>query len=344
MLRTIHFPSGTTHYYSGSAPVHLREITQNRKVVFITDENLYRHYRSFFEQQKLVVIPAGEEYKNWETAKKIVDELIAQEVDRTYLVIGVGGGMITDLTGFVSAIYMRGLDTAFFPTSLLSMVDAAVGGKNGVNIGLFKNLAGTIRQPEFIFYDARFLQTLSDAEWSNGFAEIIKYGCIFDKSILEELASHDISFYRNNSQSLELLIDKCVSLKNKTVLEDEHEKNIRKLLNFGHTTGHAIENQYRLAHGHAVAIGMMIACKLSQETMRLPETATETVRTLLINYGLPASFHYQTKDVMQLLKADKKRSEAMIDFIVLTTLGKAQIRKTSFEEIEAVLSRFSENA
>lgn len=344
MLHTIHFPSGITHYHSGNALTHLEEVVQNRNIVFITDENLYHHYRSFFEQQKLVVIPAGEVYKNWEIVKRIVDELIEQEVDRTYLVIGVGGGVLTDITGFVAAIYMRGLDVAFFPTSLLAMVDAAVGGKNGVNIDLFKNLAGTIRQPGFLFYDTAFLRTLPDAEWSNGFAEIIKYGCIFDRSILDELAGQDIAFYKNNTDALQLLIEKCVSLKNKTVLEDEHEKNVRKLLNFGHTVGHAIENQYGLAHGSAVAIGMMIACKLSEATTGFPEVATETVRTLLINYRLPVSFPYHTKDVMQLLKADKKRLDATIGFIVLTALGKAEIRKTSFEEIEAILSQFLVNA
>lgn len=341
MPHTVHFPSGATDYHFHQRIKNLEEIIKGRKVVTITDKNLFGLYSSFFENYKTIIIPTGEKNKTWETAKHIAEELIRHEVDKTHLLIGVGGGVVTDIAGFVAANYMRGISTAFIPTSLLAMVDAAIGGKNGVNIGVYKNMMGTVRQPKFIFYDVDFLQTLPEEEWCNGFAEIIKYGCIFDRMILDELAKNDIDFYKTDKAFLQSLIEKCVSLKNKTVLEDEHEKNIRKLLNFGHTVGHAIENTYQLAHGKAIAIGMMVACKLSEKQSRLKTNETSFLKNILQRYHLPTSFQPDIQAVMHTLKMDKKRANHTIDFVVLEKLGKASVRKTTFTEIEEILVSFS---
>ena len=167
------------------------------------------------------------------------------------------------------------------------MTHAAIGGKNGVNMEFHKNILGTIQQPKFILYDGAFLKTLPDEEWSNGFAEIIKYACLFDDDLYRELHQHTIDFYKQNDQALEQLIAKCADWKNKTVLADEKEQNSRKLLNFGHTAGHAIETLYNLPHGHAVALGMIVACIVSEKVCGLDKKAKESLIELLLQYNLP---------------------------------------------------------
>lgn len=337
MHQTISFSSGTVDYYFNEPFESIEAIAKGKPVIIITDKNLFRHYQHKLERYKTIVIPAGESNKSWEMAKQVTEGLVSYEADKTHLIVGVGGGMITDITGFVAAVYMRGVDAGFVPTSLLAMADASIGGKNGVNLGAYKNMMGTIRQPRFILFDPRFLQTLPDDEWSNGFAEIIKYGCLFDKELLNELNLHDLGFYKSNQEALQQLIERSVVFKNKTVQEDEHERGMRKLLNFGHTIGHAIENNYGMAHGKAVAIGMMTACKLSEQYTGLKSEETAFLKTILEQYRLPSSLKFDAQKIMQTLRMDKKRQAEEVDFIMLETLGKSVIRKTSFSEIEEVL-------
>lgn len=337
MYYTVPFSSGTTDYHFNESFENIDAVAEGKPVVIITDKNLFRHYQSKLKRYKTIVIPAGESNKSWEMAKQITEGLLNYEVDKTYLIVGVGGGMVTDISGFVAAAYMRGLDFGFAPASLLAMVDASIGGKNGVNMGAYKNMMGTIRQPKFILFDTRLLQTLPDEEWSNGFAEVIKYGCIFDKELLNELSLHNLDFYKNNKEALQQLIERSAAFKNKTVQEDEHEKGIRKLLNFGHTIGHAIENNYGVAHGKAVAVGMVLACKLSEKYVGLKSEETTFLKTVLEQYHLPSSLKFDVPKVMQTLRMDKKRQVEGVDFIMLETLGKATIRKTLFSEIEGAL-------
>jgi 3-dehydroquinate synthase len=333
------FPTGeTTDFYFNQHWSDLDLLLKNKNVIFITDENIFKNYPSFFHQKNTLVLPAGETSKSMETVVNITKDLIAFEADKTSFLVGVGGGVISDITGFVAAVYMRGIAVGFVPTSLLGMVDAAIGGKNGVNFQTYKNSIGTIRQPDFIFYDYQFLATLPDEEWSNGFAEIIKYGCILDKNILDDLSQHSIAFFKQQPQALQRIITQCALLKIKIVQEDTLEKDKRKLLNFGHTVGHAIENTYQLSHGKAVAIGMIIAAKLSEKYTALPTDAVLFLKTLIEKYKLPTTVNYATNEVMQALKMDKKRKNNFIDFIVLQTLGKAEIRPTSFDEIEQILT------
>ena len=336
-LKTIHFSSGTTDYYFKESFEHIERMAGGKPIVIITDKNLFHHYQSMLKPYKTIVIPVGENHKTLEIARQITEGLVNYEVNKTGLIVGLGGGMITDIAGFVAATYMRGLDFGFVPTSLLAMVDASIGGKNGVNIGVYKNMMGTIRQPKFILFDTGFLQTLPDEEWANGFAEIIKYGCIFDKELVKELHRHHLDDYKRNREALHRLIEQSVAFKNKTVQEDELENGMRKLLNFGHTLGHAIENNYRIAHGKAVAIGMMAACKLSEKYTGLKSEETNSLQKILEQYHLPTTLKMDTDKVMHTLRMDKKRQAEGIDFILLETMGKAVIRKTSFPEIEEIL-------
>jgi 3-dehydroquinate synthase len=208
-----------------------------------------------------------------------------------------------------------------------------------VNFGLHKNMLGTIRQPEFILFDTDFLQTLPQQEWSNGFAEVIKYGCIFDSFLFEALLEKSLAFYQTDPPALKQIIEKSAAWKNKTVQEDESDKGIRKLLNFGHTVGHAVEKQLEMPHGYAVSIGMLIACRLSEKICSLEPQVTETLRKLLGRYHLPTEVSFDPQTTMQLIQMDKKRNDDKIDFILLETLGKARIETISFNLIEETLIR-----
>ncbi len=337
----IQFQTGKVHYLFGESKDALSEFAGSEKVVFITDKNVLGLYKDRMMPHPVICIPDGNK-KSWDTIAYIIRELIHLEAHRKTLIVGMGGGTVTDIAGFVASVYMRGLFFGFVPTTLLCMTDASVGGKNGIDFRDYKNMIGTIQQPAFIINDASFLHSLPDEEWSNGFAEIIKYACIFDKELLNELLENDLAFYKTNAGALQLLIQKCVHLKNQTVLQDEREQGLRKLLNFGHTAGHAIEKKYELSHGKAVALGMVIACCISEKTAGLKGYETEKLKALLKRYKLPVAFKINADEVLQILKMDKKKTGDHLDFIVLESLGHATIRNIPYEIVRDGLIRFQQ--
>lgn len=311
-----------------------------QQVIIITDEHVAALYPDVTSGIKTITLPAGEASKDINIIAHLTAKLIELGASRHTVLIGLGGGMITDLTGLIASIFMRGIRFGFVPTTLLAMTDAAIGGKNGINIGLYKNMLGTIRQPEFILYDTFFLQSLPDAEWSNGFAEIIKYGCIFDAALFHELSANSLQHYQQNTAALHSVINRCVAWKNKTVAEDEQEKGIRKLLNFGHTAGHAIEKLYNLPHGQAVAAGMVIASMISEQHAGLDNAITQQLKNTLHQYALPTHISIHAQDVMEVLKADKKRNNDTIDYILLRQKGEAVIHPLAMPLIEQALTTY----
>lgn len=341
MHERIHFPSGSTDYHFDAAISALGELTKDRPAVLITDTHIAATHPHLFERNRSIVLEPGERTKTMETVSGLIEKLIGMRTGRESILIGVGGGVVTDLTGFVASIYMRGISFGFVPTSVLAMVDAAIGGKNGVNSGLHKNMIGTIRQPEFLLYDLSLLQSLPVQEWSNGFAEIIKYACIFDAPLFSQLTDHDLEYYRRHEEALSVLIKRCADWKNKTVVDDELEKGERKLLNFGHTIGHAIENLYQIPHGVSVGIGMILACRISSELTGLSRDVSKLLQRLLVTYGLPAYISIVGKDVQKNLHMDKKRTADTIDFIVLEKIGKAAVRNIPFDLIHEILNQFA---
>jgi 3-dehydroquinate synthase len=343
-MQQVRFSSATVNYYFDSTVSQLHQVCGGAHTVFVTDSNVITAHPAIFEGKTTLVIPAGEESKTLATMERLCKELLDAEATRQTWLVGVGGGVVCDITGFVAAVYMRGIKCGFVPTTLLAMVDAAIGGKNGVNTGPHKNIIGTIRQPDFLLFDPTLLSSLPDVEWSIGFAEVIKYACIFDAALFTQLASHDIHNYRTNADALNGLIRTCADLKNKTVAEDEHEKGIRKLLNFGHTAGHAIETTYGLPHGVAVGIGMVIAAAMSVEKCGLPKDVPAKLKDLLRRYGLPHTHAIDTDKIMALLKADKKRTKEHIDYILLEQIGKGVICPLTFPEIESALKRHEVNS
>src|ERR1019366_5194330 len=215
----------------------INEKLQKDKTVFITDENIFKLHAEKFSGWKTIIIKAGEEHKNQQTVDTIINQLIQLQADRKSFLVGIGGGVITDITGFVASIYMRGVKFAFVPTSILAMVDAGIGGKNGIDVGVYKNLVGVINHPEFLLYDYSFLETLPDEEWVNGFAEIIKHACIKDIEMFNYLEDHSVMKFQSSLKDTAAIIKRNVDIKYNIVANDEQEAGERKLLNFGHTIG-----------------------------------------------------------------------------------------------------------
>lgn len=339
MEYSLSFPTGTVRYRFNGIK-ELLTLAPVEQTVMITDSTVAALHPEVFSLYRTIILPSGEEHKTQDVIKTITEHLLEFKAHRKTILAGVGGGVVTDITGYAASVYMRGLKFGFVPTSLLGMVDAAVGGKNGVNFGLHKNMLGTIQQPSFIVYDTSLLDTLPESEWSNGFAEIIKYACIFDAVLFEELSRNNLSYYKENKQALLVLIQRCVEWKNKTVYEDEKESGPRKLLNFGHTAGHAMETLYNLPHGQAIALGMLIACIISEQVYGLDTDARKQLVQLLEQYKLPTSLRLHPEQLMDILIMDKKRSGEYIDFVLLNSIGSAYINPLPFETIQQALEQF----
>lgn len=340
MEYNVSFPTGTVQYsYTGIGDLSKKAPTESS--IIITDSNVATLYQHIIGEYRTIILPAGEEYKTEETIHNIVDQLLEFKAHKKTTIVGFGGGVVTDIAGYAASIYMRGIPFGFVPTTLLAMVDAAIGGKNGVNFGLHKNMLGTIRQPSFILYDTELLQTLPEIEWSNGFAEIIKYACIFDAALFTELANHNINHYRENATALSELIQRCANWKNKTVVEDEKENGVRKLLNFGHTTGHAIETLYNLPHGQAISLGMLISGIIAEKESNLQTDIRTQLSNVLQQYKLPTSLKLHTDQLMDILVMDKKRSNNSIDYILLNSIGSAFIKPLPFDTIKQAIDDFA---
>lgn len=312
----------------------LAKLAPGGNIVIITDEDLYSHHGDQLSAFPVIRFAAGEANKNQATADLIIQQLIELGANKNTFLVGVGGGVVTDLTGYVAAVYMRGLSFGLVPTSILAMVDAAIGGKNGIDVGVYKNLVGTVLQPDFIFYDYSFLETLPVKEWVNGFAEIIKHACIKDALMFAFLEKYSLHEYQADRTLIADLVEKNVDIKMQVVTRDEFEQGDRKLLNFGHTIGHAIENLHAIPHGHAVSIGMVAACNLSVQLNDLHADEAAKIVRLLARYHLPVDVETDHARVFDVLKMDKKRKADGVQFILLDKIGSASIKFISLTELE----------
>lgn len=309
----------------------LQTFVSKKNAVLITDEHLFSLHAKKFAGWETIVLKAGEQYKVQATVDDVIQQLIDRKANRQTVLVGIGGGVITDLTGYVASVFMRGIPFGFIPTSLLAMVDASIGGKNGIDVGNYKNMVGTINQPQFLLFDAALLKTLPEGEWQNGFAEIIKHAAIRDSSMFRQLEGATLKFYQKNKGALEKLIRRNALLKCAVVQADEFEKDLRRQLNFGHTLAHAIETPHALPHGHAVAIGMVFAAKLSAEQTGFK--GAERLQQLIAQYGLPTQINYDREQTFSLLSSDKKGEGGDMNFVLLQKLGKAVVQKLPLQTI-----------
>ncbi len=335
MVQHFKFSNASTDFYFDSSFNQLKSIVDKRSAVIITDENVFDAHKNKFRGYNCIVLKPGEAFKIQTTVDSVIETLIEMQADRKSVLIGVGGGVITDLTGYVASVYMRGISFGFIPTSILALVDASIGGKNGIDVGVYKNLVGIIRQPAFILHDVSLLQSLPQSEWENGFAEIIKHACIKDAAMFRQLQKTSLETYIKNKALLTELIRRNALIKIKVVQKDEFEKDQRRLLNFGHTLGHAIETQYELLHGQAISIGMTYACHLSEQLAGF--TQTEQVVNLLEQYHLPTYAAFDKKKVFEVLKMDKKREKKEMNFVLLKKTGQAIVQAVELKKLEKMI-------
>lgn len=336
-IQTHQFQQQETTYFLGASLMELGNHVNRQRTVLVIDENVEYYHGHHLHNWKKIVVPAGEELKNMATVDKIIDGLISYEADRKTTLVGIGGGMLTDVAGFAASIYMRGIPFGFVPTTLLAQVDASIGGKNGVSHGKQKNLLGIIRQPEFIFFDYALPLTMPAEEWHNGFAEIIKYACIMDAALFDYLENNKEKALARDVEVLQYLVEKSVAAKTKVVLEDELENGPRRWLNFGHTLGHAVEKLEHIAHGKAVAIGMVAATRFSEKLMNLPADQTVRLIKLISDYQLPVAFSSDKDAVFDIFKLDKKREKDVIHFVLLEEIGKATTMPIPIAELKLLL-------
>ena len=288
-------------------------------------------------QPMLVTIPAGEQSKTLEQAGAICDQMIAAGLDRQSSVIGLGGGVIGDISGFVAAIYHRGIPHVQIPTTLLAMVDSSIGGKTGVNTSAGKNLIGVVHHPALVIDDVDVLKTLPRREFNQGFAEIVKHAIIADAGMIAALKDLDL-------ENLAPLIRRNIEIKSKIVAKDERDRTgERMLLNFGHTVGHAIEragNYREFLHGEAISLGIVAACSVSMKKTGLPRDQRNAIVDLLQRFDLPARLppNFQREKIFQALPYDKKFESGKIRFVVTPRIGSAHLsNEVTMEDIrEAV--------
>lgn len=317
-------------------PVHFQEkgysslsnliALKNYSTIFIlVDENTFEHcYPKFIQKLdtdkriEVIEIESGEINKNLETCIGVWNAVTELGGDRKSLLITLGGGVITDLGGFVASCFKRGIDFVNIPTTLLSMVDASVGGKTGVDLGVLKNQIGLFANPEMVIVDNDYLTTVTEREIKSGTAEIIKYGITYDIKLFKEIKN-------NKGLKIDDLIFRSIEIKNEVVLQDPKEQNLRKILNFGHTLGHAIESFYleseekeNLTHGEAIAIGMVCESYLSSKLLGFPaEKVSEIKEVILSIYNKTTLLKEDFSAIMELLKHDKKNVNGQVNFVLL---------------------------
>ena len=338
-MKTFHINgiTGNSSIYIGESLQNVEKYISASKTIIITDENVKKYYLNDFPDFPVITISTGESIKTLATVESIYRQLIDLACDRQTFILAIGGGIVCDIAGFVASTFQRGLRFGFVSTSLLSQVDASVGGKNGVNFDSFKNMVGVFMQPEFVICDIKLLNTLPKEEVANGFAEIVKHALIEDYSMFEFIEKNKIKALNLDPQVITQLVTDSIRIKSSVVQKDEKEAGERRKLNFGHTIGHAIEKIAQPGHGNAVSLGMVAAAEFSCKKGYISKQDNIKISSLLKDLNLPVEHDFSTKEIVAALQADKKRDGDFIYFIFLEKIGKSLIQKVSFSEIEDFL-------
>ena len=311
--------------------ITLGEQFAGKKISLITDENILKVYGDFLRKQldasqcewDIISLPAGDTSKSFQTLSFIYKRLVEFQLTRDDVIVALGGGVIGDITGFAAATFLRGVDFVQIPTTLIGQVDSSIGGKNAVNLPEGKNLVGTFYQPTYVYSDPDFVKTLSDFNMADGMAEIIKYACVADADLFQDL----IRMSNNrNAELIESIIYRCCLIKKQLIEQDEKDQGIRMLTNFGHTIGHAIENLYNdgtYGHGQAVAMGMQTITAHSEAMGLTGINTSAMLKELLLEYDLPAELPkgIDTKLLAETAMKDKKRRGNKMNLVILDKIG-----------------------
>lgn len=304
------------------------------RVFCITDANVNRiHGEALPADWPRLEIGLGEASKTVDTVVGLFRSLLAAEADRGIFLVGVGGGIVCDVTGFLASTFLRGVRFGFVATSLLAQVDASVGGKNGVNVDGYKNIMGVFNQPEFVLCPGDALATLPPAERRCGLAEILKHILIADAAMLPYLEKHADAALAADPDTLRVLVAHSVRIKAGVVNRDERESGERRKLNFGHTLGHAVEKLQQVPHGEAVGIGTALAARLSARRGMLPETDAARIERTLARLGLPTRPAADAEAIIATMRHDKKRAGERIHFVFLAAIGQAVVESIPLSEL-----------
>jgi 3-dehydroquinate synthase len=318
----------------GEAAENAAQYLPNAQVIVITDANVRRHFGHIFTKFPVIEIGLGEANKTLQTLSHIASELIRLEADRTSFILGVGGGIVCDVAGFAASMFMRGLPFGFVSTTLLSQVDASVGGKNGVNHEGYKNMLGVFAQPRFVICDPHSFDTLPQREFVAGFAEIVKAAMLGNAALFAYLESHAQQALSKDSQVLERVVYEAVKIKADIVSIDEREQGERRKLNLGHTFGHAIEKHATHVHGEAVSIGLAMASQLSVRLGLMSEAEAQRVATLLTRLGLPTRTDIPHPTLLAAMRKDKKKIGHAIHLVLPVGIGNCEVREVELEGLE----------
>lgn len=320
----------------------VRKIVSGDTIVVVTDENVKPLYLDRYMQDLQSVgfdvysftIAPGEESKSGEVYLELLNYLAEIPLTRADALVALGGGVVGDLTGFAAATYLRGIKVIQVPTTVLAVVDSSIGGKTAINLPAGKNLAGAFHQPALIWRDVTMLESLPADTYLNGMAEVIKYGVLADADLWSLLLN-----YANVQNNMPEIIDRCVSIKNRIVAEDEFDNGTRQLLNFGHTIGHAIEraSDFAVSHGFAVAKGMAAIADISARQGWCSMECAQEIRQLLENYGFDLSIDYTMDELYNIMLSDKKRKGGVIDLVVPERIGKCRLERVTTAQLKEIL-------
>jgi 3-dehydroquinate synthase len=349
-LKNYSYPIYISNGILSDIGLYLRNHLRSGRAIIITDSNVSNIYLQNVEDAlskdgfvaSHLVIKAGEESKNLDTVKHLLEECLDFGLLRDSSVIALGGGVVGDIAGLVAALYMRGIDFIQIPTTLLAQVDSSVGGKVGVNLDEGKNIVGSFYQPKAVFIDTSVLKTLNRREVLGGISEIIKYGIIKDESLLNFLETNMEKILNLDDDMMRYLIKRSCEIKSDVVSKDEKENNIRAILNYGHTIGHALESITRYKkyiHGEAVAIGMYYAGKIALNRKYIDESYLLRIKNLLVSCGLPVDYgNIDKHEIVESIKHDKKNREGKIKFVLPLGYGNAEVFDVLEDEILNVLN------
>lgn len=329
--------TGSTRIVIGESIANLRAYADPSRTALLVDPNVRRLYGNLLTGYQQVDVGCGEAAKSLSNVEEIGRRLLDLGVDRSWSLVGVGGGVACDIAGFTASIFMRGLPFGFAPTSLLAQADAAVGGKNGVNLDGYKNILGVFKQPRFVVLDFEVLRTLPAEEILGGVAEIIKHALVGEQGMFDYLERRWEQLLDLERTVVEEVVGQSVAFKARVVSADEKEAGGRRILNFGHSLAHALEKTTGVSHGRAVGMGMAFAARVSTARGLLPAAEGQRITALLQNVGLPVGMPVDAGPLIEAIRKDKKREGDRLHFVLLEGIGKPVISKLALTEVEGYI-------